>query len=167
MAKIELYAPKLWKIEGGFVDDPDDSGGETNHGITILIFRSYFPKASIEDLKNMTYEQYENILKKSYWNRWKADIISNQSIAEFLVDWTYNSGVYGIKIPQRILKVDIDGFVGNKTIQAVNNSNQEQFFNALKAERKNFYDRIVHNNPSQRKFYNGWMARINQFSFKQ
>ena len=166
MAKIELYSPKLWKIEGGYVNDSDDSGGATNHGITIATFRGFFPKATIQDLKDVSYSQYQAILRKLYWNRWKADLINNQSIAEMLVDWTYNSGNYGITIPQRILKVDVDGIVGNDTITAVNNANQEQLFTSLKSERKNFYDRIVHNNPTQKKFYNGWMVRINEFTFK-
>ena len=41
MADIQKYAPKLWRLEGGFVDDPDDHGGATNHGVTLDTYVAY------------------------------------------------------------------------------------------------------------------------------
>nr|DAR62293.1 MAG TPA: Lysozyme [Bacteriophage sp.] len=41
--------------EGGFVNDPRDSGGATNKGITLTTFQSVFGKdKTVEDLKRMT-----------------------------------------------------------------------------------------------------------------
>jgi hypothetical protein len=34
-----------------------------------------------------------------YWDKWKADKIENQSIANLLVDWVWTSGKWGIIFP--------------------------------------------------------------------
>jgi len=106
-----------------------------------------------------------NLLRTYYWNRWKADQIQNQSVADLLVDWVWNSGKHGIIIPQRILLVNPDGIVGEKTLSAINSSDQSHLFHALKEARKYFFLEIVRNDPSQKRFLGGWLNRINDFQF--
>ncbi len=65
-----------------------------------------------DDIKILSVDDFMMVLKTYYWDRWQADRIASQSIANFLVDWVYNSGSYGIKIPQKLLHVDDDGVVG-------------------------------------------------------
>ncbi len=72
----------------------------------------------------MTSVQWGVIFKKYYWDKWNADDIKDQNVANILVDWVWASGAYGIKIPQRVLGVDVDGIVGPKTIAAVNARNK-------------------------------------------
>ena len=50
-----------------------------------------------------------------YWDRWKADEIKSQSIADILVDWIWASEMHGIKIPHDLVGVIPDGIVGPKT----------------------------------------------------
>jgi len=165
MAKIELFSPILRMLEGGYVDDKLDSGGATNAGVTLRVFQEFFGKDKTkEDLKHITTEQY-NIVVKKYWDRWKADLINNQSIANILVDFEYNSGGLGIKIPQQILGVVGDGIVGEKTIEAINSANQEEFFNKIVEARKKFYMDIVKRRPNQSKFLVGWLNRVNTYKF--
>ena len=171
MAKLGIYTPKLWKIEGGFVNDPDDAGGATNHGVTFAVFVEFCkskgrPKPTIADLKAISYDDFCEITKSRYWDKWQADKIDNQSIAELLVDWVYNSGSYGIKIPQRVLGLDDDGKVGMQTLGAVNGSDASGVFKKLWLARKQFYLDIVARNPRQEKFLKGWMNRLNEFKFK-
>ena len=52
--------------EGGYSNDPDDPGGETNFGIS----KRYHPN---EDIKNMTKERAMEIYKGSYWYAMKCD----------------------------------------------------------------------------------------------
>ena len=165
MAKFEQYAIKLWDLEGGFINHPLDKGGATNRGITLETFKGFYPDATVEDLRNLTYGQFLTITRVKYWNRWKADLIGNQSIAEFLVDWTYNSGTWGIKIPQRILNVEQDGLVGTKTVKAVNESDGGILFAHLKLARRKFFEDIVKNNPSQKIFLKGWLNRLDTFIY--
>ena len=88
MAKAELLKPFILRWEGGFVDDPLDRGGATNKGITIGTFRNFYGKeATVEQLKNITDEQWLHIFKCGFWDKWKADDINNQSIADIVVDW--------------------------------------------------------------------------------
>ena len=167
MANHLLLIPKVLKWEGGFVNHPSDKGGPTNKGVTLSTFRKYFGKTkTVDDLKNITNEQWQYIFKNGYWDRWKADEIKTQSIAELLVDWVYNSGVWGIKYPQQVLGVVPDGVVGPKTLASINNyANQEELFNRLWNRRKKHYEDIVKKNPSQKVFLRGWLNRLNSFRY--
>lgn len=173
MAKIELLVPKILKWEGGFVNHPNDKGGATNKGITIGTFTSYrklkgFPQPSVDDLKNISNEEWMDILKTLYWDRWKADQINNQSIANFLVDWVWASGVYGIKYPQQVLGVVVDGIVGSRTLTAVNEyPDQKELFQKLWDRRKQHFESIVQRDPSQKVFLKGWMNRLNDYKFEE
>ncbi|MEG1498520.1 MAG: glycosyl hydrolase 108 family protein [Bacteroidales bacterium] len=166
MAKAEFLIPFILKFEGGFVNDQLDRGGATNKGITIGTFRQFFGKdATVEQLKNITNEEWMRIFKSGYWDRWKADRITNQSVANILVDWVWTSGVYGIKIPQRVLGIMEDGIVGEKTLAALNTQNSAEFFTKIHAERIKFVDDIVRRNPTQVRFIKGWKNRINDIKF--
>ena len=161
MAEFSHYAVKLWDLEGGYVNHPSDKGGRTNRGITEDVFLKYFPG---EDIKELTFCQFWEISRR-YWDRWKADEIENQSIAELLVDFTYHSGAYGIIIPQRVLMVKQDGIVGEKTLKALESVDKEWFFNEVLSQREEFLRRIARKNPSQKVFLNGWMNRLRKFAF--
>ena len=128
-----VFAPKILRFEGGFVNDPKDKGGATNMGVTLATWRSVgYDKdgdgdIDAHDIKLLSSNDAISVLKLNYWNRWKADHINNQSVAEILVDWVWGSGKWGIVIPQRLLKVPDDGIVGTATLFAVNNVNQRDF----------------------------------------
>lgn len=144
MAKVSKLVPLILKWEGGYVNDHLDKGGSTNKGVTISTFRFVFGNhKTIEDLKNITDEEFMTILKKYYWDRWRGDEIENQSIANILVDWVWASGVHGIKIPQRILDVRPDGLVGGISINALNNYPQQSIFEKIKQARRDFVYGIV------------------------
>ena len=143
MAKVELLAPYIRKWEGGFVNDPADSGGATNMGVTIGTFEVYchrkgYPRPTVERLKKLTPTEWTDILKTMYWDRWQADKIHSQKIANILVDWVWGSGVHGIKIPQRILGVAVDGIVGEKTLQAINAQDPDKLFQTIYEARRKF-----------------------------
>jgi len=162
MAKKEILKPFLLSWEGGYCNVSGDKGGATNRGITIGTFRSVFGQGkSVNDLKNMTDAQWDYIFERLYWNKWKANDISSQSIANLLVDWYWNSGAYGIKIPQRVLGVTIDGIVGQKTIAAINGwkAGEQDLFWKLWREREAFFTRIAVG--AQKKFLKGWLNRLN------
>lgn len=193
MAKMDLMVPFIIKWEsgvtqkkdesnenlferakaskGGFVNDPDDRGGATCMGVTLGTFQNYMEKkgirnASTTDLKNMRYKDWLEILKKMYWNRWHADDIKSQSVAEVVVDWVWASGKWGVVIPQRMLGVTADGIVGVMTLDALNRKDPKEFFDSLIQERISFVEDIVKRTPSQEKFLKGWKNRIFDLKFK-
>ncbi|MEN3012875.1 MAG: glycosyl hydrolase 108 family protein [Dictyoglomus thermophilum] len=63
MAEFNYGLIKGWilEVEGGYVNDPRDKGGETKFGISK---RSY-PNL---DIKNLTIEKAMEIYKKNYWD---------------------------------------------------------------------------------------------------
>ena len=169
MAKAELLKPFILRWEGDFVDDPLDRGGATNKGITIGTFRNFYGKdATVEQLKNITDEQWLHIFKSGYWDKWKADDIENQSIANIVVDWAWGSGAAtSIKQVQKILGVAVDGIVGDDTLTAINIAGQRSLFVKIHNRRIEFVENIVKRDPSQARFLKGWKNRINSLTFSE
>lgn len=167
MADYKKLIPTILKCEGGFANNPSDPGGATNSGVTLSTFRSVYGKdKTVQDLKNMTSEQWEYIFKKKFWDRWKADDIDNQAIANLLVDWTWASGIYGIKYPQAVLGVKSDGIVGLKTLAAINYyPNKKELFEKLWNRRKKHFEDIVRNRPQSKVFLKGWLRRLSDFKW--
>ena len=167
MADYRKLKPFILRWEGGYINDQADLGKQTNKGVTLSTYRSVFGKnKTVSDLKKITDEQWEFIFKKFYWDKWKADDIKDQNVANILVDWLWCSGSYGIKIPQRVLGVSVDGIVGSKTIAAINARDGRELFDTIKQERKDFIDRICQTRPQNRKFKNGWLNRINSLAYE-
>ena len=167
MADYRKLKPFILRWEGGYINDQADLGKQTNKGVTLSTYRYVFGKnKTVRDLKKITDEQWEFIFKKYYWDKWKADNIKDQNVANILVDWLWCSGSYGIKIPQRVLGVSADGIVGSKTIAAINARDGRELFDTIKQERKDFIDRICQTRPQNRKFKNGWLNRINSLAYE-
>lgn len=108
--------------EGGFVDDPHDSGGPTNAGITQRVydaFRANLP-AYERSVQKMERFEMEQIYYQQYWQPIKGDDLPiGLSFAVF--DYAVNSGVSrAIKDLQRIVHVAVDGNCGQVTINACN-----------------------------------------------
>lgn len=150
MANVDKLLPYILKWEGGFANDPADTGGATNKGVTIATWKQCgYDKdgdgdIDVADLKLITNEDVRNrILKPAFWDRWKADNIQSQKIANILVDWVWGSGKHGIVIPQRLLGVTADGIVGNKTLSAVNFADPDQLFDAIYKARIKFLNDIT------------------------
>ena len=168
MARAELLMPFILQWEGGFVNNPLDRGGATNRGVTLATYRAFYGKdATVEQLKNITDEQWMHIFRTGYWDKWQADRISSQSLANILVDWVWASGTRGITRPQKILGVEPDGIVGEKTLAALAAREPEGLFHQLHAARIAFVEGIVRSNPSQKVFLQGWKNRINAIKWER
>jgi lysozyme family protein len=177
VANFEKFAERLLiHFEGGskFTNNPSDKGGPTKYGVILSTWKQYgYDKdkdgdVDVDDLKIITLADAKYIAKKIFWDYFKADKISNQSIAEFVADWGYNSGRTTVaRRVQRILQLPVDGIFGENTIKQINKANQSKLFEAIKADRKSFIEALVRLDPTQQVFYKGWMNRINQFFFTQ
>lgn len=169
MADYRRLISFILKFEGGFVNDPADSGGPTNKGVTLNTFRSVYGRAkTVNDLKHMTDNEWRHIFKSLYWDKCKADDISDQSIANMLVDFAWHSGVTtAVKKLQKIVGVTSDGICGVQTIGAINSRYAPETFNLLKAARMKYLQGIVKNKPSQARFMNGWKKRVNAIEYEK
>lgn len=192
MAKVELLLPKILKWEGGFVNDPADSGGATNKGVTLDTYKHYcklhkLKPPTVADLKAITDDTVLAILKEFFWDKMRADEINNQSIANLCVNTLWGSGTGYIKTIQSVLCVKQDGVVGPKTLAAINgNPNQKTLFDKLWKRRKKFFEDIVASNVAayerkigrkaterellthtKKRFLKGWLNRLNDFQFSE
>lgn len=175
MAEIKKFEPFILKWEGGakYTNKKSDKGGATKYGITIATWRTVGydkngdGKIDEKDVQLIDEEDFKKVLKRNFWDKWNADQIKNQKIAEFLVDWLWNSGKWGIIKPQQLLGVTADGIVGAKTLAAVNNyPNQRKLFESLKNARKAYIDKVIKNDPSQIVNKKGWLNRINSIVYE-
>lgn len=172
MTDINILAPWIFSWEGGFVNHPKDPGGATNKGITIATWKAQgYDKdgdgdIDVDDLKLITEADATAVMKRAYWDRWHADDILSQSIANLLVDWVWASGAWGIRIPQQILGVKPDSIVGPKTISALNSRiltyGAEYVFNELKDRRYNF----IRSCKGFDTFGKGWLRRLGSICFE-
>ena len=140
--------------EGGYVDDPTDSGGETKYGIS----KRAYPD---EDIKALTVEKAKELYKRDYWDRFKVDNLPDR-IRHIYFDMCVNmGGGRATKILQEACnsknsnKIDVDGGIGKNTIKA--SANLEDF--RLRAYRVMFYAELVMKKPEQMKFWVGWFRR--------
>jgi len=140
--------------EGGYVNDPTDTGGETKYGIS----KRAYPD---EDIKELTIERAKELYKKDYWDRFKVESFPDR-IRHIFVDMCINmGGGRATKILQEACnsknsyKIDVDGGIGKDTIKAA--ANVEDF--RLRAFRVMFYAELVMKKPEQMKFWVGWFRR--------
>lgn len=172
MAELKILAPFILSWEGGFVNHHLDKGGATNQGVTLSTWRRVgYDKdndgvVDIDDLRLISKEDVvERVLRPFYWNRWQADRILSQPIANILVDWVWGSGVNGILPVQRVLGVNPDGIVGDITVTALNSRDPVELFDAIKKERYDFIRRIVERDKSQKIFLKGWLRRLDAITY--
>jgi len=137
--------------EGGYVNNPDDPGGETQWGISK---RSY-PNVNI---KALTREGAIEIYRKDFWKRVHADDLFD-GVAYQTLDFAINSGIEtAVRYLQRALNVADDGHWGPQTAAAAKSMNESDQIMRLNAERIDFMRKL----KAWPIFGAGWAGRIAQ-----
>ena len=154
--------------EGGYCEVKGDNGGATNKGITLALYQHYYgAKKTKFDLKKLTDEQWQYIFNNEFWNKNNCDKIQDNNIANMLVDFAFNSGNWAAKKLQQVLGLTVDGIIGTKSLQSINNyPNQEELFNLYKNARMQYLCNIVKAHPNQKKFLNGWLKRVDDIKYE-
>lgn len=142
------YIDKVLQHEGGWVNDPTDSGGETNWGIS----KRAYPNL---DIKNLTKEDAKAIYKRDYWDRNKCHLLpSGLDYVHF--DTAINAGGgCAAKILQQAAGVAVDGKIGPMTIRAAKDVTPAEYL----LHRMYFYCQLVRNKHNQAKYIGGWSNR--------
>ena len=137
--------------EGGYVNNPEDPGGETNWGISK---RSY-PNI---DIKNLTRDGANAIYLRDFWNRIKGDKLYD-GVAYQLFDFAVNSGIEtAVRYFQRAIGVADDGHWGPLSQAAADAMSETDSLMLINAERLDFMTRLS-NWPNASR---GWSRRIAQ-----
>jgi lysozyme family protein len=182
MAEFKTAYSKTSIVEGGYANNPHDSGGETWKGISRNNEKNWGGWKIIDQYKklpnfpgnlNSVPELQDKVLsvyKNNYWDSLNLDFISDQRMANELYDTGVNMGIGTAgKFFQRVLNVStrsilvIDGKIGSKTIGVFNDlSDRDKYmvwklFNCLQGEK---YISICESNPSQEIFLRSWASRV-------
>ena len=128
--------------EGGYSNNPNDKGGETNKGITYQTYNSYRKSRgrSPRSVKYITDEEVRDIYYNNYYKASGADKIQNPKLAAYVFDTAVNMGVSRAK--EFLAKSGND-------------------LNTYEQLRRNKYNQFVEYDSSQRCFLQGWNNRIN------
>jgi lysozyme family protein len=137
-------------VEGGYVNNVRDPGGETNMGIS----HRAFPRL---DIKNLTLDTVSQIYRTKYWNACRCDDLPD-GLDLMVFDCAVNQGETGTaqKLLQKVLGVKQDGKFGAKTIAAVKERPVASLINHMAIER--LYRYMV--NPNWITFKDDWMLRL-------
>lgn len=120
MADFKSAYKKIEAVEGGYVNDPDDAGGETYKGISRKANPNWDGWISIDAIKKAHPTTFKGILKKTpelekkvqdlykdkYWDCFELDDVPSQLVAEQMFDTAVNQGqTAAIKFAQRVLEL--------------------------------------------------------------
>jgi len=163
----------LIKREGGYIDNPLDIGGPTKYGITQQTLTNYLGRhATAIDVKNLSKKTAAEIYEIYYYRKPNIDELP-ESLQPVMLDMAANHGPRtAVKILQKLL-IDMDqdirpdGLIGPHTLKSVDyiiyKRGIKYLCEMLIKSRIAFYERIVKNDDTQRKFLPGWIRRAESF----
>ena len=163
MERSERIFDYLLRVEGGYSDDENDKGGKTKYGITEEEARDFGYKGDMQDL---TKDFAKNIYLKKYYLGNKLDKVVDDKVALSICDWAINSGRNGTKNVQIAVNqltnanLDVDGIIGNKTLEALNAVDPEKFLEIYHILQRIYYRSKVVADKTQERFLTGWLNRV-------
>jgi lysozyme family protein len=151
--RFNNFIPVILKHEGGYVNDPDDAGGETNMGIS----KRAFPHL---DIKNLTVEETKQLYYIHYYQPLNITTIENELLALHIFDMAVNAGnKRAVILLQQVLGLyHTDGIIGPVTLRAVKEYKGDLLGEYIKA-RTDYYTAIS-KNGNNIKFLPGWLHRV-------
>lgn len=174
MTVYEKALGRLLAHEGGYVNNPNDTGGETMYGIS----RKWFPRWSGWEIVDAAEDKQalkddETILKlvgdfyyTYFWYKIKAHMIDDPEVAEMLFITAVNVGKrVAVRKTQRILGVAVDGIIGDQTVGALNSIDSEKFLYQFVLELVDFYLEISARGNNHL-FLKGWLNRAMSFYYR-
>ena len=148
MIKFDDAVEIVLTHEGGYVDHPNDPGGETKFGISK---RSY----PAVDIKNLTRAQAKAIYKRDFWDKVRGDDFPI-GVGLCIFDFAVNAGVdRAVRILQMTVGTVQDGKLGNLTIGKANTLHRNDLIERFTANRILYYTSL----RTFKSFGRGWTRR--------
>ncbi len=183
MLNVSEIAQQIVAREGGFVNDPDDPGGATKHGVTLGTLRRLGldltgdGQVDVADIHKLRPDHAADIFLRHYFHRPRiADLPEVLQASVF--DMYVNAGSNAVKILQRLLRqmnqdVQVDGVIGPQTVAAARKAAEaapDHIADAYGIARRNYYFRLADRRAASRKFARnraggkgGWIKRAEEF----
>ena len=154
VTSFEKALKEVFKHEGGYVNDPDDPGGETKYGIS----KRAFPD---EDIKALTKKDAAKLYYDKYWVPSKVVMLPND-LWSIYFDMAVNMGTRrAATILQKAcnhknrVKIKVDGRMGKNTARSAKILEPER----LRSFRVKYYADLVARKPVLEKYWFGWYRR--------
>ena len=177
MSEFEPAVNYVLAQEGGLSENPNDSGGITNFGISLRFLRTIeperlrrygiFEEVNEETIRGLVLDQAKFIYRGEFWDEAPFQEIECQKVCTYLFDMCVNLGVsQAVKLLQRSICAAShdrslcrdDGLLGVGTIGYVNYFG-EQLVPILMGLRAEFYRALVAAHPHQSVNLKGWLNR--------
>ncbi|WGH78344.1 holin-associated N-acetylmuramidase [Jannaschia ovalis] len=183
MPSVRSIAEEIVAREGGYVNDPDDPGGATKHGVTIHTMRRLGLDldgdgvVGVSDVRRITKDQAVEIFVDHYFRRVRIEQLP-EALHATVFDMYVNAGANAVRILQRMLgrmghAVAVDGRIGPKTARAARAAAADapgHIADAYGIARRNYYYDLADRRPSSRKYARrrdggkgGWITRAEEF----
>ncbi len=183
MKTIDDIAGDIVAREGGYVDDPDDPGGATKHGVTLATLRRLGidltgdGRIDRADLRRLTPARARAIFVEHYFEKPGLGRLPKVLQAS-VFDMQVNAGAGAIRILQGLLNdmghdLAVDGVLGPVTLaaaEAAARAAPDHIADAYGIARRNYYYRLADARPASRKYARrrdggkgGWIRRAEEF----
>lgn len=183
MLTIQEITEEILRSEGGYVNDPDDPGGATNHGVTIHTMRRLGldltgdGAVTTADVKALSRTQAGEIFIDHYYKRPRINALPDP-LQPSVYDMYVNAGSNAVKIMQGLLSdmgYDIarDGKIGPQTVRicfAAFEEARDYLVDAYGIARRDYYYAIGDRRRASRKYARtrrggkgGWITRAEKF----
>lgn len=176
--------------EGNYSNTEKDKGGETYGGVSRVYNPNWRGWRRLDELKNQIHcdlnhnhsrvckipkwnQQFDEIVEHwvldhyiDIWFKEGFDLLDNQEVANYLFDFRIH-GTVAIRLTQKVVNsmgknIAVDNRMTPNLSLTINSLNQQEFLCRLRSVRIQFYNNIVHNHPSQYKFYKEWVKRAHK-----
>jgi lysozyme family protein len=183
MQNVQEIARQIVAREGGFVDDPDDPGGATKHGVTIGTMQRLGldldgdGRVDRADVRALEASQAVAIFVTKYFER--PGIASlPEALQPSVFDMYVNAGAQAVRLLQTLLcdmgyDVTVDGVIGPQTAGAAESAarvSADDLVDAYGIARRNYYYRLAEARAPLRKYARrkdggkgGWIVRAEEF----
>ena len=145
--------------EGGYVNHPQDPGGETNLGVTKRVYQEH---GGTKDMKDLLVEDVAPIYKKGYWDKMKGDDLPG-GLDLCVFDFGVNAGPgRAAKFLQQMIGTTVDGGIGPNTLakleEYVRENGEHESVKKYQEMRQKYYEGL----STFSTFGKGWTRRVEE-----
>ena len=146
----------ILEAEGGYANDPHDTGGMTNLGVTRAVWEQWVGRPSNEkEMRSLTAAMVEPLYHRNFFDACKCDSLPTP-IDYLVFDFAVNAGVgRSAKTLQSVVGTTQDGAIGPETLKAVGRMNVRDLIEMFSHAKIEYY-KSLHNQY----YETGWLNRV-------
>lgn len=136
---VDELIERTMTLEGGYINDPNDPGGETKYGIS----KRAHPNL---DIKALTKPEAVKIYREEYWNEF-VDVNAPPNVRWKIFDMAVNMGPETARAIWESVRLKAKDW------------STDRILHELSATQMKHYVKIIKRNPVLEKYLSGWTNR--------